>query len=268
MRKRNVALIGLVCLILAPYITPAQSSPTILVVQKRHFDYSKDFSGKDWQAAEKEFFDKVIAKDDLIKGHNLLVHLFTPDATEVVEAFLYDSWEDIGKDVDRTNELVRQAWPDSVKRRAFFDKLNSFYTRQHSDEIYNINANLHFKMADTSAHIYYVRTQKRAFPADGKPGEIMGLLNEHYDNVLAKNDLLKGYYIYSHLYGTDSRDVVEVFVYNSLADLEKSPAVNQELVKKHWPDENKLKEASAAANKYFEPGHGDAIYRSIPGFIK
>ncbi len=52
-----------------------------------------------------------------------------------------------------------------------------------------------------------------------------------------KNSLIKGYYPSRHLWGADSRDFVEAFVYSTIGDLEKSVEASQALVKSHWPDE-------------------------------
>ena len=86
--------------------------------------------------------------------------------------------------------------------------------------------------------------------------------------VIQKSTLLKGYYPSRHLYGSDSRDFVEVFVYSSLTDLEKAEAENEKLVKAYWPDEVKSKAFFKSMDKYFENWHGDAIYRHVPELRK
>jgi hypothetical protein len=262
--KKLTGIVAMLCMAFLPSVLVAQNVPQVLVVARFHVDPSSKSTFDEWKAHEKEFFDKVTLKNDLILGTNVLVHYYTSDNSEVLFVTAYRSWEDIEKADEKDNELIKAAWPDSVKRRAFFDKQRSFYTPIHSDEIRSIVPNTKLFPADTAVHIYYVRTSHRAFPADSKPGEYQQLMNEYHQNVVLKNTLIKGYYPSRHLWGADSRDFVEAFVYSSLADLEKTAATTDALVKAHWPDETKRKEFFDKLDKYFENWHGDALYRNVP----
>lgn len=269
MRRLQLGIYFAAIFFLVPQFSQGQDKPMIAVVMKRHLSYSPDFKFSDWQTAQKEYFDKVTAKNELVVASNLLVHYYTPDASEVLFYSLYNSWEDVEKAADRDNELIKAAWPDSIKRRAATQKLSDFFTSQHSDEIMRTIPQLHGKQQqDTSAHIYYVRTSHLSFPKDGTNAEILGGLNEYTDKVMAKNDMLKGYYPFTHFYGADSREFTEVFVYNSLTDLEKATKVNTDLMNKSWPDAKKREEMGNKITRYFEPWHADAIYQSLPGFQK
>ena len=262
--KKLMGIVAILCMAFLPSVLVAQNEPQLLVVARLHFNPSANFTLDEWKAHEKEYFDKVTSKNDLILRSNVLVHYYTNDNSEVLFVTAYRSWDDIEKADAKDIELQRAAWPDSVKRRAFFDRQRSFYTSRHSDEIRTIVPNTKIFPADTAVHIYYVRTSHRAFPADAKPGEFQQLMNEFYQNVTLKNGLIKGYYPSRHFWGADSREFVEAFVYSSLADLEKSADANQALIKAHWPDETKRKEFFDKLNRYFENWHGDEIYRHVP----
>jgi hypothetical protein len=262
--KKLIGIVAMLCMAFLPSVSVAQNDPQLLVVTRVHFNPSADFNFNEWRAHEKEFFDKVTSKNDLIMRTNVLVHYYTDDNSEVLFVSAYKSWEDIEKAGAKDDELARAAWPDSVKRMAFFDKQRSFYTSLHSDEIRTIAPNTKPFPADTAVHIYYVRTTHRAFPADAKPGELQQLMTEYNQNVIQKNSLVKGYYPSRHFWGADSREFVEAFVYSSLADMEKTAAATEALVKAHWPDEAKRKEFFNKLDKYFENWHGDALYRNVP----
>ena len=120
----------------------------------------------------------------------------------------------------------------------------------------------------TSEQVYYMQTRHRAFPADRKEGEFTKLMDEFAQNVTLKNKLLNGYYPLRHIWGADSREYIETYVFNSLADMEKAVEENETLIKAHWPDEAKRKEFFADLNKYFERWHGDALYRHVPELRK
>ena len=93
-------------------------------------------------------------------------------------------------------------------------------------------------------------------------------MDEFCQNVTLKNSLLKGYYPSRHLWGADSRDYMEAFVFSSISEMEKAVEENEKLVKAYWPDEAKRKEALAKYNKYFDTWHGDAVYKHVPELRK
>ena len=262
--KKLTGILAMLCMTFLPSVLVAQNDPQLLVVTRAHFNPASGFTAEEWRAHEKEYFDKVTLKNDLILRTNVLVHFYTNDNSEVLFVTAFRSWEDIQKANAKDDELARAAWPDSLKRKAFFDKQASFYTTKHSDEIRTVMPNTKVFPADTAMHIYYVRTTHRAFPADAKPGEYMQLMTEYNQHVIQKNNLVKGYYPSRHFWGADSREFIEAFVYSSLADMEKAAAATDALEKAHWPDEAKRKDFFNKLDRYFENWHGDEIYRNVP----
>jgi hypothetical protein len=259
--------IMMLCLVVLSSFAWGQNDPQFLVVTRVHFNPKSGATFDQWKAHEKEYFDNVTQKNDLIVTSNVLVHFYTSDNSEVLFASTYRNWNDIEKAGVKDTELAKAFWPDEAKRKAYFEKSSSFYTTEHSDEIRTILPNTKPLMEATS-QVYEITTRHRAFPADGKIGELTELMNELNQNVTLKNPLLKGYYPSRHAWGADSREYTEAFVYSSLADMEKSAAEFDKLVKAHWPDEAKRKEFFDKLNKYFEPWHGDAIYRHVPELRK
>ena len=266
--KKSIGSIALLCTFFLPAALTAQKDPKLLVVVRVHLDPASGHSFDEWKAVEKEHFDKVTLKNDLILGSNVLVHFFTNDNSEVLLVSAYHSWDDIEKANEKSGELAKAAWPDSVQRDAFFKKQRSFYTTLHSDEIRSIALNTKPAAADTAPLVYYIRTSHFAFPKDGKQPEFRELMKEYNENVIQKNTLLKGYYPSRHFWGADSREFIESFVYASLADMDKAFDTNDALIKAHWPDEKKRKEFFDRLEKYFEDWHGDAIFRNVPELRK
>ena len=267
-KLKLTGIFALLCIVFLPVTTNAQGDPKILVVTTFHANPSANFTYAEWEAHEKEYFDKVTSKNNLVIGTNVLLHYYTPDNSEVKFVASYNSWEDIEKAADKDEELIKAGWPDSVKRNAFFDKQRSFYTTKHADEIRSIVQGTISAQKDTAAQVFYVRTRHLAFPADGKQGEIAKLMTEYNENVIAKNKYIKGYYPSRHFWGADSREFIEAFVCASLGDIEKMADENTALIKAHWPDEAKRKAFFENMSKYFENWHGDAIYSNVPALRK
>lgn len=107
------------------------------------------------------------------------------------------------------------------------------------------------KKEDGKRYYFYVRKNYMAFPEGGSADEFDSLSKEYIENVFHKNNLIKAYYPHVHLYGTNSRDFIEVFVVESMADLEKMFESNDKLYKEHWPDEAKRKDMEAKWKNIF-----------------
>jgi hypothetical protein len=259
--------ITLLCLFVNTLLV-AQNEPQYLVVTRAHINPKSGFTLDQLKAHEAEYFEKVTKKNDLIVSTNVLVHYYTEDNSEILFASTYRTWDDIEKASTKNDELAKAAWPDETARKAFFKKQTSFYTSTHSDEIYSILGNVKQLDAAAPMQIFYIRTSHRIFPEDAKPNELKELMTEYITNVTLKNPLVKGYYPARHLWGSDGREVRETFVFNSLADLEKSSEEDEKLIKAHWPDEAKRKEFFAKVDKYFEQWHSDKIYRHVPELRK
>lgn len=234
--------------------------PVFLTVTTGHWssDSSTDYS--DWLKTEKEYFDKVTKKNDLIIGSGYYTHYFTPDNSEILFVSVYKSWEDIEKASDITSKLIEEGWPNEEERDAFFKKQSSYYSPMHSDEIYvSMSFTKPLKTDSKEPLLYYVKKNQLGQGGSG--------FKEYFENVTMKNSFVKGYYTHRHRWGANSGDALEVFVFDKMADIESSFDEIDKLVKAHWPDEAKRKEFFEGYNKIFA-GHGDYIYHNVPELAK
>ncbi|WP_372769716.1 hypothetical protein [Lutibacter sp.] len=234
--------------------------PVFLTVTTLHRSSDPNVDFTDWRKTEEEYYNKVTAKNNLIIGSGYYMHYFTPDDSEILSVSVFNSWEDIEKANEITNKLVMEAWPDEAKRTAFFEKQNSYYATKHSDEIYaSMNFSKQVKSDSKEPLIYYIKKNKAGTGGAG--------YREYFDNVTMKNTFVKGFYTMRHRYGSNSQDLIEVSVYNNLADIEKSFEENGKLEDAHWTDKAKGEEFFKKYAKLFA-GHGDAIYRNVPSLQK
>lgn len=235
--------------------------PVILTVTTLHRSSDPDVDNSDWMETEKEYFDKVTMKNDLIIGSGVYFHYFTPDASEIIAVSVYKSWNDIEAADELSNKLVKEAWPEEEARKAYFEKRNSYYDGMHSDEIYS--STKFGKNLETDSKeplIYYVKKNV------GGNGDVE-TFSEYHENVIMKNDVVKGYYTHRHMYGSNSKDFMEVFVFDSFGDIEKAFDEDDRLVKEHWEFEDKRKEFMKKYRNIFE-NHGDYIYQNVPELNK
>jgi siroheme synthase (precorrin-2 oxidase/ferrochelatase) len=271
MKRVSLAMAFAIALTTQTTLQAQEEAPYVITFTRSHWnmDY-KDFSMEKWKALESEYHEKVIMKNEFIAASNVLLHYYTPDNSEIMFVQAYRSWGDVEKATQKNAELAKAAWPDEAERRAFFDKQSEYYAMKHSDEIYSsLSLAKPLTEKPTEPMVVYMRTTHRAWPEDGAADALRSMRKEYIENVVHKNDMVKGYYPMRHLYGADSREIIEVFVMNSMAELEETNKKKiGELVNAHWPDEAKRKEFFDAYNKYRSPWHGDLLYTSIPELAK
>jgi len=240
--------------------TEEEYKPVLLTVTTGHWSDDPNVDSSDWLKTEKEYFEKVTMKNDLIIGSGYYTHYFTPDNSEVLFVSVYASWEDIENANDVTAKLIEEGWPDEAERDAFFEKQSSYYSPMHSDEIYaSTRYSKPLKSDSTEPLIYYVKKNE---VGEGGKG-----FKEYFENVTMKNSFVKGYYTHRHRWGANSQDALEVFVFDKFSDIESSFDENIKLEDAHWPDEAKRKEFFKEYSKIFA-GHGDYIYQNVPELAK
>ena len=237
--------------------------PMYVTITKMHWnmDY-EDFDMDTWKAVEKEYFDKVTNKNDMIMGSGIYLHRFTPDNRELLYVNAYASWEDIDQVNEKNGELIEAGWPDEAEREAYFKKRNAYYADFHSDEIYALMDHAKPVPRD-SAQILLLRKSQFKFSEDGSQEEFMTTFKEYVENVFHKNEHIKGYYPAAHFWGSDRREFLEAFLVDSMDDLDNMFDRNGELFEEHFNTDEMKQNMSAMANKYFTGVHGDYIYTII-----
>ena len=270
---KNVMLVVAGMMLVCPVQIQAQDENerpqfVVMTTTHRNFDY-EDGSREDWIALEKEYLEKVTEKNDFIMSTAVLNHFYTGDNSELIRITTYKTWADITAAQARNDELAEAAWPDESERDAFFKKRNSYFTNHHSDEIYRTIPGAKFPAEQSDeSKIVYIQKSHIDFPADGSVDDIQAIRKEYVDAVIRPNSLVLGYYPLRHGWGADNREVVDIFIYNSLADLEASAKIQDDLSIAHWPDEAKRDAFFDRMDEYYSGWHGDFIYRSMPTISK
>ena len=239
--------------------------PMYLTVTSTTWNANPEADFSDWLETEKEFFNKVTKKNDLIVGSGFYTHLYTPNSMEVLLVNVYKTWDDIEKSNEINNKLIEEGWPDEEQRKAFFKKQQAYYSADHSDEIY-MTSRFMKPLSEISEKplIYYVRQSNLAMDGEGSTKDF----EEFFENIIAKNSVLKGYYSHRHLWGSNAREFSEVFVYENMNDIQKAQEETTKLINSYWPDEEKRKAFFKDFNKIFTGVHGDYIYQNVPELAK
>ncbi|MCG9970089.1 hypothetical protein [Christiangramia crocea] len=239
--------------------------PVYITMTTTHWNDDPDTDFSDWLETEKEYFEKVVKKNDLIMSSGVYTHYFTPDNSEIVMVNVYENWSDIENANEINQKLIEEAWPDEKDRQAFFKKQRSYYRPDHKDEIY---LSMPFMIPESQdsqeSKIFYVRSSDLAMNGNGKPGKF----KEHFEKVTKKSKKLKGYYTHRHLWGSNGREMTEVFVFDKLADIEDFFDEEENIIKATWTDEKERTAFMQDLGSNFTGKHADYVYRSVPELQK
>jgi hypothetical protein len=199
MSKSNrffMALTVLLMLISTTSISQENQQPEYVVVTTLHWNMEmEDFDMDEWKAVEKEYKEKVTSKNEHIMTSGFYMHLFTADNRELLFVQTAKDWAGIDKAASRNFELEKEAWPDEAEREAFLAKRNAYYGAFHSDEIYaTLSGAKVLPETPSEDMVLYIRKSQRAFPKDGDMDEFNALRMKFIENVVNKNEHIKGYY--------------------------------------------------------------------------
>ncbi|MDX1761072.1 MAG: hypothetical protein R3218_02860 [Christiangramia sp.] len=238
--------------------------PVFITMTTTHWNDDPDTDFSDWLDTEKEYFENVTSKNDLILSSGVYTHYFTPDNSEVVLVNVYRTWEDIEKANEVNQKLIEEAWPSESERQKFFEKQASYYEPDHNDEIYQ---SMEYMIPETDSdepRIFYVRTSELAMNGEGSPDKF----KEYFEKVTKKSKKLKGYYTHRHLWGSNSREFSEVFVFDKLGEIEEFFDEEQDIATSTWKDEDAREGFMDDMNKLFTGRHADYVYRNVPELMK
>jgi siroheme synthase (precorrin-2 oxidase/ferrochelatase) len=238
------------------------ATPQYYTITTMHWNMENNDST--WVATEKEYLEKITKKNQYIMGAGYYLHRWTEDNTELKYVQVYGSWDDINNAATRNSELEKEAWPNEKARADFLKKQNNFYSVNHSDEIYAVLPGSKPLSSDfTEDKILYYQTQHFTFPKDGSTEEFGKLNKEFQENVIHKNELIKGYYPHMHSWGADRTEYMQAFFLDSMDDLENMGDRSGELVRAHWKDAESRKAFFEKFNKYTTGVHSDKIYTAV-----
>ena len=238
--------------------------PVYITITTTHWSDDPDTDFSDWLDTEKKYFENVTMKNDLILSSGVYTHYFTADNSEVALVNVYRTWGDIEKANEVNQELIEKAWPDEAERQAFLEKQGSYYSADHNDEIYQSMNYTIPESASNESRIFYVRSSDLAMDGKGSPETF----KEYFDKVTKKSKKLKGYYTHRHLWGSNSREMSEVYVFDKLGEIEEFFDEQQELAGSAWKDENERSEFMKEMSKLFTGKHADYVYRNVPELMK
>jgi hypothetical protein len=95
----------------------------------------EDGSNKELNELFKEWYEKVVSKNDKILSERVLRHSNGSDSRDWVIITEYASWNDIEAADEIQSKLVKEGWATKEERQKYFKTFGK-YGNMHSDEIY------------------------------------------------------------------------------------------------------------------------------------
>jgi hypothetical protein len=116
---------------------------------------------------------------------------------------------------------------------------------------------------EEQGNVFAISTYKVRFDNIDK---VLELWEKEWKPVYTKNEHVKSFRVFSHMWGSDW-SIVVIAEYESMAVMEKAQKRGQEIFKEKYPDEKKREEITDNIQSYFT-GHFDDIVREVPKLRK
>ena len=266
---KKLLLAVLVMVFITPTVSVGQNEgnedalkPVYLSITTMKKCKDSEMNLSEWMDLEKEYYEKITLKNDLIIGSGVYYQYVSPNDSQIKIVNIYNSWEDIEEATKKTDELVIEGWPEEDIRREFFKKQKSYYICDQSNEIYMTTPYESEIVLDSNKpQVFYLKDRKKGDGSDD--------FEKYYNQVTKRNVHVKGFYSHVNKWGeSSSRDAMEVFVYDNFKNVDPSFEENHKLISEHWPPNKK--EANAMFKEYTElfSGKGNFVYTNVPGLSK
>lgn len=120
----------------AKFMTAKPTKDMVLYLRKSHFAFPEDGTMEEFDKLRKEVNDAGVQKNEYIKAYYPHVHAWGSDKTEFIEAHYLDSLSDLDKMFDRSDELMKAAFPDTEANKTKRKAWGKYFTGVHGDYLY------------------------------------------------------------------------------------------------------------------------------------
>lgn len=116
------------------FAQPAQGN--VVVVNNAELSFSGDGSVATFDSLTAEYNKWCMDKNEYVISYKVVRHWWGHNNRDFISIVEVKNWEDVLNFNTRANELFEEHWNTPESRKAFNDLYNSYFTGQHSDEIY------------------------------------------------------------------------------------------------------------------------------------
>ncbi len=116
------------------FAQPAQGN--VVVMNNAELSLSEDGSVSEFDSLTVEYNKWCMDKNEFVISYKVVRHWWGNNNRDFLSIVEVKSWEDVLKFNARSVELFEEHWDTPESRKAFNDAYNSYFTGEHSDEIY------------------------------------------------------------------------------------------------------------------------------------
>lgn len=120
----------------AKYMAESPTKDMVTYVRKSHFAFPEDGTMEEFKKLRMEGNEALIKKNEYIKAYYPHVHAWGADKTEYLEVFFLDSIADLDKMFNRSDELLKEAFPDTEENKEKMKTWRKYFTGVHGDYLY------------------------------------------------------------------------------------------------------------------------------------
>jgi hypothetical protein len=108
----------------------------VCYIRRSHFAFPENGTMEEFEKLRLEGNAAIVQKNEFVKAYYPNAHAWGSDKTEYVEAFFIDSLADLDKMFDRSDELMKAAFPDTAANKAKGEAWGKYFTGVHGDYLY------------------------------------------------------------------------------------------------------------------------------------
>jgi len=117
------------------FAQPAQGN--VVVMNNAELSLSGEGSVSEFNSLTVEYNKWCMDKNEFVISYKVVRHWWGNNNRDFLSIVEVKSWEDVLKFNARSVELFEEHWDTPESRKAFNDAYNSYFTGEHSDEIYS-----------------------------------------------------------------------------------------------------------------------------------
>ncbi len=117
------------------FAQPAQGN--VVVMNNAELSLSGEGSVSEFDSLTVEYNKWCMDKNEFVISYKVVRHWWGNNNRDFLSIVEVKSWEDVLKFNARSVELFEEHWDTPESRKAFNDAYNSYFTGEHSDEIYS-----------------------------------------------------------------------------------------------------------------------------------
>lgn len=120
----------------AKFMAEKPTKDMVTYIKKSHFAFPEDGTMEEFNKLRMEGNAGIVQKNEYVKAYYPNVHAWGADKTEFIEVYFLESIADLDKMFERSDELMKEAFPDTEENKVKGKAWGKYFTGVHGDYLF------------------------------------------------------------------------------------------------------------------------------------